>query len=49
MTIIHDHESIQRNGDSKVIKRKLEQDLDAYAAIEVRKAKRQRRVRDSLQ
>jgi hypothetical protein len=51
MTIIHKHESIQRKGDNKVIKRKLEQDLDAYTAIELRKEreKRQRRARDSLQ
>jgi hypothetical protein len=49
MTIIHEHESIQRKGDNKVIKRKLEQDLDAYAAIELRKTKKQRRARDALQ
>jgi len=51
MTIIHKHESIQRKGDNKVIKRKLEQDLDAYAAIEARteRQKRQRRARDFLE
>jgi hypothetical protein len=50
MSIIKNHKSIQRKGDNKVIKRKLKQDLDAYAAIETRteRQKRQQRARDSL-
>lgn len=51
MAIIYKHESIRRKGDNKGIKRKLEQDLDAYGAIEARteRQKRQRKARDSLQ
>jgi hypothetical protein len=51
MTIIYKHKLIQRKGDNKVMKRKLKQDLDAYAVIEARTngQKRQWRAQDALQ
>ena len=48
MTVINRHESLQKLGDQRAIKRQLQDDLDEYAAIRARKAsKRQRALQRS--
>ena len=44
LAVISQHESLQRLGDERVIKRQLEDDLEAYAAITARKADKRRRA-----
>jgi transcriptional regulator len=44
MAVISEHESLQRLGDQRVLKRRLEDDLEAYAAVTARKADKQRRA-----